>query len=378
MNYYERHLGDYAKDAGHLTMLEHGAYTLLLDRYYTTEQGIPAEQAHRVCRARTEDERAAVDIVLAEFFVLEDGAWKHTRVEREITKMQAKVKAARENGKRGGRPKACKDEAASTPVASDQDTEQKPSGFPLGSIQGSQAKALQTPDTSITTQPLPFPSVRELLQGIVDRSTATSAAEFHAFVAGELRGIGWAVEEEVEVPDRGDGRCGRVDLLVTAPVRVAIELDRGSVRTKSVNKLQQIDALRIVVLRDKREHEDVHGLDAVICRRTSVEPSRGRVVLKAWAAATKAKGETLIPEDDPVFGYADKVGIPRDFLDLAWPAFRHRYTVQHPEKRYVDWRRVFRNCIEGNWLKLWYVGQDGEYRLTTTGIQAQRAMAEAA
>ena len=45
MNYYERHLGDYAKDAGHLSMLEHGAYSLLLDRYYTTEQPIPADQA---------------------------------------------------------------------------------------------------------------------------------------------------------------------------------------------------------------------------------------------------------------------------------------------------------------------------------------------
>ncbi len=25
MNYYERHLGDYAKDTAHLSMLEHGA-----------------------------------------------------------------------------------------------------------------------------------------------------------------------------------------------------------------------------------------------------------------------------------------------------------------------------------------------------------------
>jgi uncharacterized protein YdaU (DUF1376 family) len=84
VNYYERHLGDYAKDAGHLSMLEHGAYTLLLDRYYTTEQPIPADQAHRVCRARTKEERAAVDAVLAEFFVLVDGAWKSGRADREI------------------------------------------------------------------------------------------------------------------------------------------------------------------------------------------------------------------------------------------------------------------------------------------------------
>ncbi len=84
MNYYERHLGDYARDAGHLTMLEHGAYTLLLDRYYTTEQGIPADQAHRVCRARTRDEKEAVDTVLAEFFTLRDGVHHQKRVDAEI------------------------------------------------------------------------------------------------------------------------------------------------------------------------------------------------------------------------------------------------------------------------------------------------------
>lgn len=86
MNYYERHLGDYARDAGHLSMLEHGAYSLLLDRYYTTEQSIPADQAHRVCRARTREEREAVDAVLAEFFTLFDGRWISARAEREIEK----------------------------------------------------------------------------------------------------------------------------------------------------------------------------------------------------------------------------------------------------------------------------------------------------
>ena len=51
MNYYERHLGDYSKDTAHLTMIEHGAYGLLLDRYYGTEAGIPADQVHRIARS---------------------------------------------------------------------------------------------------------------------------------------------------------------------------------------------------------------------------------------------------------------------------------------------------------------------------------------
>lgn len=84
MNYYERHLGDYARDTAHLSLLEHGVYTLLLDRYYATEQPIPADQAHRVARARTRDEKAAVDAVLAEFFVLVDGAYRNKRADAVI------------------------------------------------------------------------------------------------------------------------------------------------------------------------------------------------------------------------------------------------------------------------------------------------------
>lgn len=106
MNFYKRHLGDYAKDAGHLTMLEHGAYTLLLDRYYTTEKPIPNRvEALRVCRARTPAEREAVDAVLAEFFTTDGEAFANRRAEEEIAKASHQRTVNQELGKRGGRPK---------------------------------------------------------------------------------------------------------------------------------------------------------------------------------------------------------------------------------------------------------------------------------
>jgi uncharacterized protein YdaU (DUF1376 family) len=52
VNYYERHMGTYAKKTMHLTMLEHGAYTLLLDRYYVTEEGIAANDVYMYALAR--------------------------------------------------------------------------------------------------------------------------------------------------------------------------------------------------------------------------------------------------------------------------------------------------------------------------------------
>lgn len=108
-------------------------------------------------------------------------------------------------------------------------------------------------------------------------------------------------------------------------------------------------------------------------------PSGGKasaVSLKTWLEAIKAKGEKPLPEGDPVFTYAEDVGIGRDFLLLAWLEFKHRYGTPDA-KRYRDWRSVFRKAVRGNWLKLWYVGDAG-YALTTVGIQAQRAHAERA
>jgi uncharacterized protein YdaU (DUF1376 family) len=90
INYYERHLGDYARDTGHLSLVEHGVYTLLLDRYYASEHPIPAADVYRVARARSKDERAAVDAVLAEFFKLEDGFYHQKRIDQEIEKYLAK------------------------------------------------------------------------------------------------------------------------------------------------------------------------------------------------------------------------------------------------------------------------------------------------
>ncbi len=88
MNYYERHLGDYARDTGHMSLLEHGVFTLLLDRYYATEKPIPSAEIYRVCRARTKDEKQAVDSVISEFFFLEDGSFRNKKAESLIEEFQ--------------------------------------------------------------------------------------------------------------------------------------------------------------------------------------------------------------------------------------------------------------------------------------------------
>lgn len=105
MHYYRRHLGDYARKAGHLTMLEHGAYNLILDAYYDREVAPTRAEAIRYARARSAEEVAAVDAVLAEFFSERDGRYYQARVEAEFEEAATQAEKNRENGKLGGRPR---------------------------------------------------------------------------------------------------------------------------------------------------------------------------------------------------------------------------------------------------------------------------------
>lgn len=96
------------------------------------------------------------------------------------------------------------------------------------------------------------------------------------------------------------------------------------------------------------------------------------IALPTWLEAIKASSEKPIPETDPVFAYAEQVGIPPDHLRLCWREFRDRYS-QPGAKRYRDWRGVFRKAVRGNWFKLWWVDAEGQYLLTTCGKQAEMA-----
>lgn len=86
MNYYERHIGDYAKDTAHLSLLEHGVYSRLLDVYYTRESPIPADQVHRLIGCRSPQDRKACDAILAEFFQRVGDTWRQSRCDAEIEK----------------------------------------------------------------------------------------------------------------------------------------------------------------------------------------------------------------------------------------------------------------------------------------------------
>jgi uncharacterized protein YdaU (DUF1376 family) len=92
MHYYKRNLGDYAKKTGRLTMLQHGAYTLLIDSCYDRESFPTLEQAIDWTWASTEQEIEAVKFVLSRFFKLgEDGQYVQDRILAELLEYHQKA-----------------------------------------------------------------------------------------------------------------------------------------------------------------------------------------------------------------------------------------------------------------------------------------------
>lgn len=117
----------------------------------------------------------------------------------------------------------------------------------------------------------------------------------------------------------------------------------------------------------REEKEEEQGADAPAPKSRK----RSETTIADWLATVDGDA---IPADDPVFEYAAKVGIPADFLLLAWTEFEARHLESG--KRYKDWRAAFRKCVRDNWYRLWWVDpKTGDYALTTQGVQAQRAAA---
>jgi uncharacterized protein YdaU (DUF1376 family) len=96
VNFYPRHIGDYLKDTSHLSLLEHGVYSRLLDVYYTRESGFDEREAVRLIGARSPAERSAVVAILKEFFWIDEGDlhWSHKRCDAEIATYHDKQRKA--------------------------------------------------------------------------------------------------------------------------------------------------------------------------------------------------------------------------------------------------------------------------------------------
>lgn len=93
MNWYEKHLGDWAKKTMHLTMLEEGAYNRLCDWCYAHERPLPLAMRDvcKIARATNPAERAVVQRVTSEFFTLALDGWHQGRIDKILSTYAERV-----------------------------------------------------------------------------------------------------------------------------------------------------------------------------------------------------------------------------------------------------------------------------------------------
>jgi hypothetical protein len=102
------------------------------------------------------------------------------------------------------------------------------------------------------------------------------------------------------------------------------------------------------------------------------KPARSSAMgLQAWIDSLD--GTDAIPEDDPIFAYAETAKIPVKYLELSWRCFCDDQMARG--KKQKDWRAHYRNAVKRNWYKIWWFDTHGDCQLTTAGKQAERVAA---
>jgi uncharacterized protein YdaU (DUF1376 family) len=105
--YYRFFPGDYQRDTGDLTLVEHGAYRVLLDHYYTCGP-LPSEmdRLYRLCRAFSTEEQTAVSTVVERFFQPNGNRLRNRKADKELSEREAFIEMQREKGRKSAEVRA--------------------------------------------------------------------------------------------------------------------------------------------------------------------------------------------------------------------------------------------------------------------------------
>ena len=122
MNHYPHHIGDFNSATLHLTFVERALYRELLDLYYDTERPLNSDvkKLARRVRAVTDEQRAALDIVLEEFFTLCEDGWHNERCDAEIAAYHQKQEQQRKAGQASAKARGAKKGASANGGGSDE------------------------------------------------------------------------------------------------------------------------------------------------------------------------------------------------------------------------------------------------------------------
>jgi uncharacterized protein YdaU (DUF1376 family) len=152
--YYRFYPGDYLRDTSGLSLIEHGAYNLLLHNYYSTEGCLAGEKPrlYRLCGATSPDEQRAVDYVIDKFFPINQGRLTNKRADREMESRKQFLEEQARKGRLGGRPRKNPDESRGKAGAK---AGEKPKGKPEESLPGPGPGPGPVPDPLPVPDPVP-------------------------------------------------------------------------------------------------------------------------------------------------------------------------------------------------------------------------------
>ena len=95
--------GDYARDTGHLNATGHGAYLMLIKHYWCTGRPLndDDDELWRIACCDSKKEWVALRPKIVRLFIVDNGALRHKRIDREIAAAIAALNAKAEAGRRG-------------------------------------------------------------------------------------------------------------------------------------------------------------------------------------------------------------------------------------------------------------------------------------
>lgn len=260
MHYYSFNIKDFSSHTAHLTLEEECVYRRLLDHYYDTEKPIPTETKSVIRRLRLGSYVSEFEQVLSEFFTLEDDGYHNYRADIEIAAYQNKANAARENGKKGGRPPKNKGQKTQPVKSANQiKTSAKANQEPLTNNQepltNNQGKEISSP-----TAPDPVYPLFEYWREVMGKSPSTKPTPNRiAKIKARLKD-GYTAEQIKQAIDgcrmsdyhMGKNDSGKVYDCLTLICRSAEKLEQFIGYTTAVNPDQQ---------REQEVDDWVNGMD---------------------------------------------------------------------------------------------------------------------
>lgn len=120
MHYYPFNVKDYTYDTQHLTLAEHGALRLLIDRIHLIEKPLDSDETNlfRLMRIEKDEDKETVRRMLKEFFTKKKSGWTHKQSEADVRF----YKSQSDRGKRGAEARWGKESHASALPTNNQET----------------------------------------------------------------------------------------------------------------------------------------------------------------------------------------------------------------------------------------------------------------